>query len=162
MNREGSVRHNVDGILAHVPWSEDPTAYAQLFRSGILEVVRVWGGGQSGKNLPSLAFEEDVFEIARHSLPLLEVIQVDPPVVILLSLAGMKGWKMGISDPYGWHDDHLGFDRDPILLPELLVDSFRPHDFRQVAKPLMDAAWQAADFPRSLYYSESGIWVGRQ
>jgi hypothetical protein len=160
MCRGGGLRHNVDGLLAHSS-SSTPVAYAQLYRNGTLEVVHVQSGGQSGKGLPSRGFEQEIFEITMHALDVLKVSQVLPPVAMLLSFTGIKGWGMVVHDPWGHHAGNAGFDRDPLLIPELIIESLMTDDVRKLVKPLLDSTWQAADFERSLSYDEGGNWVSR-
>lgn len=162
MNRGGSLRLNIDGALAYSPSADANDAYAQLYRNGIVEIVtliREWN--PRGKTvLPSLAFEEDVFAQTKATLKALKLIGASPPIAVMLSFTGIKGWEMGVRDAYGTRGRRGGFDRDPLLVPELMVQSYDVDDVPRLVKPVIDATWNAAGFLQSDYYNEDGNWVG--
>lgn len=164
MNRGGSQRYNVDGLLAFSPSSQGNEAYAQLFRTGVIEIVthlQAWN--PRGKLvLPSLAFEEDMFEMVKATLAVLRHLSVSPPVAILLSFAGIKGWQMGVRDPYGTRGNRGGFDRDPLLVPELILTTLATDNVPRLLKPLIEAVWNAAGYAHSDYYDQEGNWVGER
>jgi hypothetical protein len=78
----------------------------------------------------------------------------------MLSFTGIKGWEMGVRDAYGTRGRRGGFDRDPLLVPELMVQSYDVDDVPRLVKPVIDATWNAAGFLQSDYYNEDGNWVG--
>lgn len=156
----GSVRHNVDGLLAHREIGQANLSYAQLFRNGVIETVSVWDGSRTGTKLPSLAFERDIFTKSTAALKLLDLIAVAPPVVMLLSFTGMKGWEMAVRDTWGVRGSAGGFDRDPLLIPELVVEPLDTDDVRKLIRPVIESTWQAAGYAKSDYYNQQGEWVG--
>jgi hypothetical protein len=162
-NRGGSVRFNVDGLLTYSESNETNEAYAQFYRSGILEIVvqlKEWK--PRGKVvLPSLAFEEDVFAQAKAALALLQSARVSLPIVAMLSFVGIKGWEMGVNDPYGRRGTRGGFDRDPLLIPEMVVETYDA-EVQRLFKPIVDATWNAGGYPNSLYYDAQGNWIGER
>jgi hypothetical protein len=85
-------------------------------------------------------------------------LAVEPPLFIMLSLLGVKGYTMAV-DPIRFlgHDLHP-VDRDTLLVPEVMIDRFdiSPAEFM---RPIFDAVWNATGFPRSMNYGESGKWV---
>jgi hypothetical protein len=52
------------------------------------------------------------------------------------------------------------FDRDTILLPEILLQDFEG-DSHALAKTMVDALWQAAGLPRCFNYNDAGVWEPR-
>jgi hypothetical protein len=166
MNRGGSQRPNVDGLLAYSPTSNGNHAYAQLFTSGILEIV-VHVGEQTSRHggrrvLPSLTFEEDLFEQVRTAIQTLKTLSVVPPVAVMLSFVGIKGWGMGVGDDWGTRGHSGGFDRDPLLIPELVLQTLDADDVPKLIKPVIDSTWNAAGFAQSDYYDSQGNWVGER
>jgi hypothetical protein len=164
MNHGGSVRYNVDGLLAYSSSGEAHDAYAQLFRSGILEIVAHQEDRTSRAGrpiLPSKAFEEDIFAQTKAALAVLALAGVTPPVAMMLSFTGIKGWEMGVRDTWGTRGEKGGFDRDPLLIPELLLQSLATDDVQTLVKPVIDATWNAAGFAQSDYYDPQGNWVGQ-
>ena len=165
MNHGGSVRYNVDGLLAYSSSGEAHDAYAQLFRNGILEIVvhQEDRTSRAGRPiLPSLAFEEDIFAQTKAALAVLALVGVTPPVAMMLSFIGIKGWEMGVRDTWGTRGHMGGFDRDPLLVPELLLQSLKADEVRTLVKPVIDATWNAAGYAQSDYYDAQGNWVGKQ
>jgi schlafen family protein len=163
MGRGGSVTHNVDGLLAHTHDEDGYGAYAQLFRNGILEAIRrepEWTSKRGYPVLASLAFEEELFRQTKGALATLTRAGVSPPIAIMLSFVGIKGWRMGVKDSWGTRGG-MGFDRDPLLIPEqLLVEASDGIDVTQLLKPTIDATWNAAGFEKSDYYDSHGTWIG--
>jgi len=164
MVRGGSQRHNVDGLLAYSSNGQINDGYAQLFRNGILEIVvrqSVWN--PTGKLLlPSLPFEEDLFNQLKAAVEVLKSVLVAPPVAVMLSFTGIKGWEMGVDDYWRTWRQHGGFDREPLLIPELIFETLEIDDIQKSIKPIVDTTWNAAGFPKSDYYAEDGSWVGKR
>jgi hypothetical protein len=157
MNHGGSVRYNVDGLLAYSRSGDAHDAYAQLFRNGILEIVSHQEDRTSRAGrpiLPSKAFEEDIFAQTKAALAVLERAGVTPPAAMMLSFTGIKGWEMGVRDSWGTQGDKGGFDRDPLLIPELLLQSLKADDVPTLVKPVIDATWNAAGYGQSDYIDQ--------
>jgi hypothetical protein len=164
MNHGGSMRHNVDGAVAFSSGSGGNDAYAQLYRNGVLEIVALiheWNP-RGQLVLPSLSFEQDVFAQTKAALALLDRLGAPPPIAAMLTFTGIKGWEMGAKDDYGRRRGHGGFDRDPLLIPELMIPAFEVDDVPRLVKPMIDATWNAGGFPQSDYYDQQGNWVGEQ
>jgi len=58
-----------------------------------------------------------------------------------------------------WDEAHP-IDRDALLVPEVMVESFE-FDSAEILKPILDAVWNATGWPRSMNYDESGKWIGQ-
>ena len=78
----------------------------------------------------------------------------------MLSLVGAEGYQLSYTEP------NLGYmppgverriDRDVLLLPEVIVEDFEA-DPREYMRPVFDAVWNAAGWPRSMNYDEEGKW----
>jgi len=69
----------------------------------------------------------------------------------MLTLIGMKGWRIATSS-----DGSAGpFDRDPLFIPELVLETFDGLNQDEV-KPLIDCVWNAAGSPCSPNYDAQG------
>jgi hypothetical protein len=79
---------------------------------------------------------------------------------MMLSFIGIKGWEMGVRDTWGTRGHAGGIDRDPLLIPELLLESLKMDDLHKLLKPVIDATWNAAGYAQSDYYDAQGNWVG--
>ena len=157
----GSVRYNVDGLCAYSPTDNSNSAYTQVFRNGVIEAVRFWSGGPTKTVLPSVAFERDVFAKTKGSLGLLDLAGIVPPIAVLLSFIGIKGWTMAVRDPWHTRGNMGGFDRDPLLIPELVLETLHRDDVPRLVRPILDNAWQAAGYQQSDHYDEQGNWIGQ-
>jgi hypothetical protein len=109
-----------------------------------------------------LAFEESIFKMVGATIDVLSLLSVQPPIAVLLSLTGVKGWQMGVKDSYGTRGGRGGFDRDPLLVPELVLTTLTTDNVPKLVKPLVDAVWNAAGYAQSDYYDGMGNWVGEQ
>ncbi len=78
------------------------------------------------------------------------------PLALLVSFVAIKGWRMGM--PPGYVTNPLDiFDRDPLFIPEIVVERFEQLTVT-VARPLIDAIWNAAGWPGSPHYDPQGDW----
>ena len=88
-------------------------------------------------------------------LRLLELVQVEPPVVVMLSLVGVKGYRLCLPDRMIDSLSQYQVDRDTLLLPEGLMQSFEePAD--KLLQPAFDAIWQCVGYDRDRLYQDSG------
>ncbi|MGE0652058.1 MAG: helix-turn-helix domain-containing protein [Alphaproteobacteria bacterium] len=145
----GSYRHNVDGLLAFSRADGEVGAYAQLFRNGSIECVHYMQRNEyRGKlGFPSVSFEHNLFEQAAGAVATLRAAEAAPPVAMMLSFVGIQGWEMAVAPGLHFRDAYVGFDRDPLLIPDTLLETFDGLDVREVIKPLIEATWNAAGFP---------------
>ncbi len=67
---------------------------------------------------------------------------------------------MGIDTWRFWIDEVHTIDRDILLLPEVVIESYDV-SAKDVLRPCFYAIWNACDFPRSLNYNDAGEWVPR-
>jgi hypothetical protein len=159
-------RYNFDGLLTY----DDRGSYTQTFVSGIIEAVdSVILGDQSidesgtdgEKVLPSLRFEETLLEALPKYTCIQERLGVEPPVFLMLSLLGVKGRLMQVDTPEFSGVKDVQIDRDALLVPEIMVESFE-YSAEEILKPAFDAVWRAAGWERSMNYEEDGRRVGRR
>ncbi|MDZ7840830.1 MAG: ATP-binding protein [Gammaproteobacteria bacterium] len=150
----GQVHYNLDGLLVMSSGQEIVAEFLQLYRSGILElcwVVSVHNDHDGNKLLPSESFEQDLVNYYGRAAELLRILGTDFPLAVFLSVAGMKGCKMGLAPRY-MAQTYLtrGLDRDPILIPESVVSSFSSDPKDDLAQ-VITMMWNAAGFAKSIY-----------
>lgn len=80
---------------------------------------------------------------------------MEPPIFVMLSLLGVKGYKMAVSI----YDSGHPIDRDLLILPEVVIDSYES-DVAKAMKPAFDSVWNAAGWPGSKNY-EGDKWTDR-
>jgi hypothetical protein len=164
----GFTRWNIDGLLTYDLLRDDEPArgYAQLFRNGIYEGVdaKVIGTAVHRQyKVPYLYghwLEEALNRGLANPLEVLRQIGVQPPLVVLVSVLGVKGYLMlGGERFFREADDH--FDRDMITLPDVVLERHLtdPRDeLPRVMRPIIDAFWQAGGWPKSPHYDADGVW----
>ena len=79
------------------------------------------------------AFERTISTELRHAKLLFQCLEIAYTIVIhVLTMTGMKGWKIATQ-----HGGSAGtFDRDPVFIPELVLETFDGHN--QDVLPLLD------------------------
>jgi hypothetical protein len=148
-------RHNFDGFLTYDSISDNGTysSYLQFFHNGAIEAVNA---SIIRNGIIPQAYEEVLVYPLRNLLEVQNNLGVEPPIIIMLTLLEVSGATIAISDPFGTRRTHY-IDRDYLLVPEVMIESF---DIKpaEVMKPIFDAIWNAAGWPRSLNYNKEGEW----
>jgi hypothetical protein len=127
-----------------------------MYRNGCIETVESSFLNYRPKSIPSLDFERGLLGALSGYLRSLKELGVDAPIFVMLSLLGVSGYTMGVSDPLGIPNEVV--ERDILAVPEIAIDGF-DSDIAALMKPALDAVWNAAGEPGSRYYD--GVkWVG--
>ena len=153
---------NIDGIYAHVPNRDEPTthAYVQLLRSGIVEATdstMMCSPSPHPDAMPSGAFPRELFGFVRRIADLYKMLDVSPPVAILVSILGAKGLPLAVSPRLRMSTHIRPIDRSVLMLPEVVLNDW-PLEPSTALKPILDALWQSFGVPRCYDYDESGAW----
>jgi hypothetical protein len=157
----GSARYNVDGLASYASNGNECIAYAQIFRNGCIEIVtrqREWAP-RGVKVLPSVSFGKELIDQFKAASISVKTLGLSPPLIVMLTFCGIRDWEMGVGGMM--FDEGHKFDRDPLIIPEILIDDLE-HTPSTLARPLIDAVWNAAGWERSLDFNESGEWEPRQ
>ena len=150
-----SHRFNFDGVLGYSSHS-----YLQVFRNGISEAVEalLLEDRRGERIIPSIAYEKELLNALPRFLSIQKELGVDPPLFIMLSLVGVKGYDMAVHRLRFLGRDSHPVDRDTLQVPEVMIERFDINPV-EVMKPIFDAVWNAAGFPRSMNYDNNGKWV---
>ncbi len=168
------TRRNFDGLLVTREMNL-ATGYIQLFRSGAIEEVDagILPVTRNERNyIPSRTFEGKVLNAVTRRLGVLKDMDVQSPVLLHLTLLGVKGYSMGIQSD-GWPrdlSDHLEqadqnpIDREDLLLRGILIENIQAVDnlfeyAGHVLQPVFDTVWNATGFNRSMHYDKDGKWT---
>jgi hypothetical protein len=152
-------RINIEGSIC-VAAGAPSAAYTQIYRTGAIEAVRVGilersflSDPSDADIIPSLTYEEAVVQYVLHCFQLMRQLGCTAPLLIGISLIGVKGMTMAGSSGK--------IDRDVLMLPEVMVDdlSARPSP---LLKKALDWVWNACGSAGSPYFDASGNWVGQQ
>ena len=155
-----NCRFNIDGFAV---WNE--TSYAQVFRNGCLEIVSICATTDRPQSaagfLPSVDFEQKIFVRVKHANELMRSLFVEGPVAVMVSFTGVKGWQMGVPPGKYLTSKIDVFDRDPLIIPEVLIESVDGPSVLEM-RSTIDAIWNAAGWPGSPHYDEFGNWDGNR
>jgi hypothetical protein len=148
-------RHNFDGFLTFVPISENGTSssYLQFFHNGAIEAVEA---SIISNRVISPGYEQLLISSIKRFLEVQENLGVEPPIAIMLTLLGVFEAKIDVFSTFGIQRGHR-IDRENLLVPEVMIESFGRKP-AEVMKPIFDAVWNAAGWPRSQNYNENGGW----
>lgn len=163
-------RYNLDGLLVfHSIQSGQMASYIQLYRSGNVELVdnSILNSSTDGNLvIPSLSFESEILKSVPRILQFQEQLGIEPPIMLFLTLVGVKGYVMGMPSRVAFsiptsqliHE----IDRDILDIPEIVIENYSLDKLSSLLKPLFDTVWNASGRAESIYYDESGNWVGRR
>jgi hypothetical protein len=163
LNRWGpKSRHNFDGVLLYNA-TQGPTvdSYLQVFRSGAVEAVTtgyVYDGNGNRGIVPE--YEKELIGEIPKLLETQKQMGVQPPLVLMLSLLGVSGCIMGTRVLMALRHESYPIDRNALLVPKVLLENFEG-DPAEVLRPVFDAVWNAAGWPRSMNYNMAGKWTGK-
>lgn len=138
-------RVNLDGVVTF-EGSEVSSKYTQMFRSGRVESVftSVIHESNGRRQVYAIQYEQEVIKSVCGYLKGLNKLDVQLPIVFLLSLTGVKGAYLP-TDRY-MSLDLSPVDRDMIQCPDVLIESYGC-DLPQVLRPAFDSIRNACGLP---------------
>jgi len=155
-----SHRVNFDGVVTFRIDGDPPKcdAYVQVFRNGTIEAMETaeFDEANGKKFIRSVAFEKNLISATARFLDLQANLGIPPPIFVMVSLLGVRGYIMRTNDPHQ-PVRATPIDRDVLLLSEIIVEEFGQQS-SSLLRPVFDAVWQAAGFLRSAYYDANGNW----
>lgn len=148
---------NFDGyfIQDFPPENRESVAYVQIFRGGAIESVRVLSDYQYIGN----TFEVNTIRQVKDFLKIIVALDVPPPIFIMLTLLGVKGYPLHLSPKISYKVVSRKIDREILPLPECMIDDFGV-PIENAIRQAFNALYQAAGMSRSFNYDEGGKWVG--
>jgi schlafen family protein len=152
-------RFNLDGFVIHSMLKDTSRqSYTQVFRSGGIEAVSgaLLAMDPSRGGFYAWGVEGRVIDFLGYYQRFWQRIGVTPPMIVGLTIAGIKGWKV-LQAPDNWPIDDAAIDRDIINPQEVMSpDLSTPADV--VLRPLFDFIWCGGGWPGSPNYHD-GRWV---
>ncbi len=149
-----NYKYNVDGLSLYDPHG---FSYTQIFRNGIIESVSnpSWS---DEKIIPSYAYEDNLLKTIKVYLGILNKLNIDFPIIIMVSFIGVKGFKMAVNQRlfFSSFEQHI-VDRDNLVINEVIIND-KDEDISKSVKPIFDTVWNACGFANSLNYDENGAW----
>jgi hypothetical protein len=161
-------RINLDGFVTFSKSAEQFVSYTQLFRNGTIEAVHddiLVSVVEDRPEIPNPIFEEIIIKACRDLLDFQNNIGIEPPILIYVTLVGVKGFSMAISHQMQYRNRHqIGMqviDRDSLLIPEVFIQDYESLDMGRLLRPIFDIIWNAAGWPYSLNYDIDGNRVDK-
>lgn len=156
-----SPRINFDGFTNFRTGSDGMcVSYTHVFRNGAIEAVKVRVVSDlDPPNLwiPTLDFDTWIFERLPSYLSALQRLDVPPPIILMITLQGVRRARLGVS-PRPLEDLPV-LDRDVLELPEVVMEQYGTEtDYQRAARPAFDALWNAGGFVRSRHFDAGGRW----
>jgi len=158
-----SSKMTFNGVLLHSTVNSGGTArtYAHFYRNGIFEAVSTSlleaDNGQQRRVIPPVKFEGAVLDYLPKCLATLAHLGVHPPVSLSLTLIGVKGLSMALSDPYG-PDSGNPIQEDNLIIPGVILNDFAA-DVEPILQPMFDRVWNACGLLRSENFGDDGVWI---
>jgi restriction endonuclease S subunit len=100
----------------------------------------------------------DIKQLQKY-LELQKNLELNPPILIMLSLLRVKGYTMGIDR--SWLDQENPIDRDILIVLEIVVEDYAAKS-SDILRPAFDAVWQACGWDCCQNYDASGNWIGNR
>jgi hypothetical protein len=156
-------RHvNFDGfvVLASPQDSGQYAAYAQVFRSGIVEAVSTIDRHDGA--IPAAEKDRYCVASAKAYINALAKFGVGYPIAVVASLLGVKGRRVvsGIDNFYPPSPEELRIDRDQLHFTECIVES-SPATYAECAaslRRLLEQIWNTAGFADQQSIRSDGVW----
>jgi hypothetical protein len=155
-------RFNFEGFVNECG-GEHNFGYTQIFRNGALEattasIIRKLLGQSL---IPGVSYEKRIFEVLPNYVNGLRDIGVPPPLVVLLTLEGVKGIPYFVQDDI-LSDSNPAIERNILYLPDCLINEYGPEaDYHRAVRPAIDALWNTAGCVSAGSFADDGTWVGK-
>lgn len=151
-------RYNFDGFLTYAQYQGGVDSYTQVFHHGSIEAVQASyiEAGKQEHGIRATAIENAITKHLEQYMKAQQIMGVEPPLFIMLSLLGVAGYRLSGSDYVPGNSDPI--DRNDLVVPEVMVEEFGldPH---RVMKPIFDAIWNAGGYERDPNYDSEGNWI---
>lgn len=157
--RATTIRLNLDGAVGALhPEAKHNGAYVQMFRTGYAELVWVLQQyeDRTRPSLPSVAYENYTMGFVNSVRAELKGLGYSTAVIVMLSILKAAQVDFTPNDRSGFPISGPGFDRDALVLPEVLIEDDVPT--ARGMRPVFDLVWQCAGFQCSLNFSDTGEW----
>lgn len=142
-----SHHFNIDGLLITTPGIN--IGYLQMFRSGALETVDAMIIDVQSTEVQTGVIEQLLIEKLPSYFQYLQGLNIPPPYVVGLTICGVRGRQHQEQRERDRAAQQIPkFDRDIIMVPEIVVDSEQLRlDITTVLEPVIHAMWQAGGHP---------------
>ena len=157
--RDLSREINSDGCCIYDA-SGGGAGYTQIFRNGVIEATTTsLFGSPYGLIFGSRELPVCLIEAINNYMKRLRALEVTPPILLQISMMGIKGIKMGIELDNPYHAPPP-YERDVLHLPSSVITEFRAdEDYQSVIAEQMHFLWNAFGFERCDLFNENDEWA---
>lgn len=150
---------NIDGLVMPAPPNKDNLCedYFQVYRSGVIEYVQA-RFEYSEKLIPLNELENETLGKLSIALKMQRNLGIEPPLIIMLSLLGVKGYRLKPIPTYRVEPRPLR--QNVLLIPDIVFEDYGS-DIKIVIRHVFDILWNAGGFNRSDSYDSDGNWIRR-
>ena len=100
--------------------------------------------------------EDRIISAMNRCLQFWQTVGVAPPLLVGLTLSGVRGWKV-LRGAYDYDDVDGALDRNVVTAPEVILSDFAiPQDV--LLRPLFDVVWNGGGWLGSPNYKD-GRWI---
>jgi len=152
-------RFNLDGFLTFAEInreSNESYSYAQLFRNGAIEAALPLAC-MGNKPLIGSSYEPNLLQDLSDYLHLMQKLAINPPIIIFVTLVGVKGCTVGNNSYNLYPFARNEIDRDVLIIPEASLEDYSVV-LEDAMRPSFDAVWQASGREGSPNYDKAGKW----
>jgi hypothetical protein len=160
----GPIEFNFNGLINCARGHS--FSYVQLFRNGAIEAVCSWVSVAPA--LDGIALDQEIINATRRFLKTQERCRVGLPTFVCVTAVSVEDFLIELPDIVpNFHPSSAPIGPDVLLAPEILLDeSAKPlldegkAKTGRLVRSALDTIWQAAGWPGSQGFSESGDWLG--
>ena len=150
--RYSAHRYNFDGFLIYEVPEEEIDNYVQLFKNGIIESV-IGAPHYDEKRISAVYTERYIVQYVSLYLKALKELSVETPILIFLTLTGVKGYSMQSNSR-----NPVLIDRDILPMSDVMIESY-DDKIEYILKPVFDSVWNACGLNGSENYDKDGEWI---
>ena len=162
------ARHNLDGVVIPLFSNRDTQQvdeYFQVFRNGVTEYVYSMFENVQDRVISLHHIEMEVIRNLRFLLGFQSNLGIEPPLVIMLSLARVRDYRLkpGIPGVYGHSAETspISLRKDNLLLTDIIIENYE-QDIEVLMKPIFDILWNAGGWDGSMNYDKQGARIKRK
>ncbi|MHB1016068.1 MAG: AlbA family DNA-binding domain-containing protein [Desulfurivibrionaceae bacterium] len=151
-------RINLDGFLNYGGGVDGSAcdAYAQLYRTGVIETVSIIEPWNDQLIIPSTWIEEQILYTIPLYIQIYQDIGIQTPFFVFLTFIGVKEYNFAVGSRM--FPQLKTIDRDLIQLPEITIETYDV-EAQKILKPLFDMVWNAWGYDKCYSYNDKGDWV---
>lgn len=137
--------------------------YTQVFRNGSIEAtkVNVWHEHEGNRLLSAAAFDEWLMEPTGKYLDVLKKIGVPTPICLMVTLQGVHGAALAISNDQRWSIGYQPVTQTSLEFEPIIIEQYADRNtYKTALRPVCDALWNTAGYSKSQYFDDRDQWIG--